>query len=147
MTSGQWGAVLAVIAVGCGGADVDDTSPVTVPQGGACGEVTTWNVQVIGLVHDAVGVPVEGADVVLEELDWTFGDTFGFTTTDVEGRFDFEARDVVSVEDCWGTALDYKLIVVKGTSSMEEGVNSNLFSAIDQGDLVADMSAFPLVLE
>ena len=80
-------------------------------------------------------------------MDWTFGDTCGTTTTDGDGRFDFEARDVVSVEDCWGTALDYKLVVVKGTKSMEEDVNSSLFTAIDQGDLVAELSAFPLVLE
>ena len=147
MRGQRWGAMVALAMAGCGGTSPDDTSPDTVPQGGACGEVTTWDVQVIGLVEDALGNPVEGADVLLEERDWTFGDTFGNALTDAQGRFEFEARDVVSVEGCWGTALDYKLVVVKGTKTLEEDVNSNLFTAIDQGDLIADLTAFPLVLE
>jgi hypothetical protein len=134
--------LVVVGLAGCGGSadtDIEDT-------GGACGAVTTWNVTVIGAVEDAAGA-VSGASVRLEDRGWTIGDVLGDATTDADGRFTLEATGVTSVEGCWGTVLDYRLVAEEGGRSGEDKVNSALFDAIDSGSLEADVSEFPIQLE
>jgi hypothetical protein len=139
--------VAAVVWCGaCGGAqyptdtDVDDVS-------GACGQVTTWDVTVRGKVVDADGAAVEGASVELEDRGWDPGTTLGEATTDVAGEFEFLAEAVTSVEDCWGTILNYVLVAEQGELSGERGLNTPLYNAISDGDLVVDITESPVALE
>ena len=130
--------------VGCGGGGGDTGEVSTDPgPGGACGAVTEWNVFVRGMVTEG-GVPVEGAEARLEERLWTIGDTFGVGVTDASGVFEFQAQDVISVEGCWGTALDYVIVAIRGDREGERDMNSSLFGAINDGDLEADITAFPV---
>ena len=54
MRGQRWGAMVALAMAGCGGASPDDTSPDTVPQGGACGEVTTWDVAPVSTIVESL---------------------------------------------------------------------------------------------
>ncbi len=141
---GVW--VLALVA--CGGKDGDTGPLVTTDDGGgACGELSEWTIDVTARVVDGdSNQPVEGADVRLIEESWTLGGDFGGGTTDAQGMVTFSAVDVISVEDCWGTALDYKLTALRGEKVGEKDMNPSLFGAITDGDLVTDVSDFPVTL-
>ena len=54
---------------------------------------------------------------------------------------------ITSVEDCWGTLLDYVLVAESGELYGEKQVNQQLFNAIDDGSMSADASMFPIVVE
>lgn len=151
-----------LVLVGCGGSaggtsptdtgppatDTDTDEPIPTTTGGQCGDTTRWDVEVRGRVVDAYGAPAVGADVRLEERAYSMQDeVYGSGPTDGTGGFTFSASQVVSVEDCWATLLDYVVVAESGDLRAERDANSELFSAIDGGSLVADLSAFPLVLE
>ena len=143
-----WMGALALCVAACGGKD-GDTDPVgtTDDGGGACGEISEWTLDITARVVDgATDQPVEGADVRLIEDAWTLGDDFGGGVTDAQGMVTFTAVDVISVEDCWGTALDYRITALRGEKSGDKDMNPSIFGAITDGDLVADVSDFPVVL-
>lgn len=123
----------------------------SIPEGdddddGACGAITEHDVSVTGVVH-LDGAPVEGVEVRLEERNWHPGlKVFGSGLTDADGLFSFDALGVVSVEGCWGTAVDYWVAAVDGDRSAEEDVNHGLYNAIFVGPAVLDISSFPLEL-
>jgi hypothetical protein len=129
---------------GCGGGG--DTEPAeTDDEGGACGDVTTHDVTVIGRAETADG-PADGATVTLQERNWTSGDTFGTATTGADGSFQIDAVGVIGVEDCWGTALDYVIAGSLGDLAGERDVNSALFNAVTSGE-DADVSGSAILLE
>lgn len=133
-------------AVGCVADEPVDTGPDTDPEGGACGAVTEHDLVVTGVVH-LDGEPVEGANVVLEERAWhAGGKVFGTALSDAQGRFELSVDDVVSVEDCWGTALAYYLVGVRGDSRGELGVNGPLFHAIHNQESSTQV-LFPVEIE
>lgn len=136
--------LVLVLAAGCGGGDDSDTGPADTDDGGACGEVTNHDVTLTGVVETAGG-PAEGATVTLEERNWTSGQAFGTATTGADGSFQIDATGIVSVEDCWGTALDYYVVAESGDLSGERQINSTLFNALASGE--ADLSGAPLLIE
>jgi hypothetical protein len=131
--------------MGCKGdaGDTDDSDN----DDGACGEVTHWDVTVLGQVVDGDDVPVESAHVELVDQGWEPGTVLGEATADMSGAFTLQAEQVTSVVDCWGTMLDYRLTAEEGGRTGEKSVNSYLFDAIDSQSLEADISAFPVIIE
>jgi hypothetical protein len=138
-----WGLVL-VLAAGCDGGGTDDTSTGDTDLNGACGEVTNHDVTVTGVVETAGG-PAEGATVYVEERAWTGGMRMGTAQSAADGTFTIEVADLISVEDCWGTALDYYVVAEAGDLYGERGINSTLFNALSTGE--ADLSGAPLLIE
>jgi len=134
--------VWSFVAAGCVGAS-GDTGDTWL---GACGEISTWDVTVLGRVEDASGA-VGGADVWLEDRGWEPVTVLGQTTTSANGGFTLEADDVTAVEGCWGTLLDYVLVATEGSRSGERGINHPLYGAIDDGSFEADISGNPLIIE
>lgn len=129
MLRGGW--LLAVLA-GCGPGEVDsDTEPV-----GGCGEVTTSMVDLTVTVVGPEDQPIDGASVSLEERAWEPG-TLGTGTTDSSGEVLLANLDITGVEDCWGTVLDYVVVVALDERSAESRVNPTLFNAINGGGGVA----------
>ena len=157
---------LALLAGGCtapvdqADGPTDTGSPVGSPTGdtatgvqttsddGACGEVTVWDLTVRGVVHNAQGVGAPFASVWLEDRGWaTTVEVLGTTTTDGQGGFELAVTGLTSVEDCWGTLLNYVLVAELGPQRGEDEINTWLFTAISNGTLVADLSTSPLVME
>ena len=121
--------------------DTDDTEPQ-----GLCGDVTYWDLTITGRVRSETGGAAPGATVTIEDRVWVPGTIYGTATTDGTGTFTIAVTDLVSVEDCWGM-LGYYAVAELGNLSGEAGINSALFTAIDTGSLVADLSAVPIDLE
>jgi hypothetical protein len=122
-----------VVLVGCGWAvacsEARDTGAVDV-VGSACGAVTEHVLQVEVAVVDAAGAPVAGLPVALEERAWAPG-VRGEGMTDPAGLARFPATEVVAVESCWGTAVDYVLVLGAADSvRVEDGVNPEVRQAI-----------------
>ena len=157
--------VTLLLLAACGGAKEDGTSPVdtdtgtpttdtsppptptTEPQG-ECGDVTYWDLTVTGRVVDALGDPASGVEVWLEDRAWNPTTTIlGQAVSGADGGFEFAVADLVSVEDCWATLLDYALVGQRGDEIGEVAMNSVLFAAIDGGTFVADVSYPPLSIE
>ncbi len=113
---------------------------------GACGDVTTWNVVLTGTVEDAVGNPLVGAEITLEDRGWMPTTVLATDISDGYGAFALDVVGLTSVENCWGTLLDY--VVIGSTSEGrvgEDDVNPSLFDAVYVGPLSASMPV-PLVL-
>jgi len=115
---------------------------------GACGDVSEWDVRVIIAVTQD-GQPAPGADVTLIENAWHIPEKSWYGgVTDADGLIEFDAADVVSVEDCWGIALYYYAEAQKGSDLYgRTDMNSSLFGAITDEDYLADVSLFPIELE
>ncbi len=137
----------------CGGQDVMTSDPLPPPDtDGACGDVTTHDVTLLGAVV-LDDLPFEGATIWVEDRGWEPGTILAEGVTGADGTVTFALDDLVSVEDCWGVLLDYVAVASAvspadgSTLSGETDLNSHLFSAIDSGSLVADFSPFPIELE
>lgn len=121
-------------AIACGGGEAVDTGDTDPAPKGACGEVTRHDLVLTGVVHHD-GVPVQGANVTLEERAWhADGKVFGTAVTDASGAYVLDVDDVVSVQDCWGSALAYYLVGVRGDARGEMGVNGPLYHGIKNAD-------------
>lgn len=143
---GWWSVWVWLVACGDDRAGGEDPADTAGGRGGACGDVTEHDLRLRGRVLQD-GAPVQGADVRLEERAWHPGSkVFGAAVTDAGGAFVFDAPGVVSVEDCWGTVLDYVLVAVRGDARVEDPVNSSLFGAITDGVDTVDLTNFPLEL-
>lgn len=135
--SGLACALLFVAA--CGGSE-EDTAPVeTNVQQGACGDVVEFDLVITGTITEG-GSPVENASVFLEEAAWTQGDRWGSVETDANGVFSLDARDIVAVEDCWGSVIDYTLNAVKGPRLGTQDMNSLLSGAYRDGKTELDLA-------
>ena len=62
------------------------------------------------------------------------------------GTFTIVASQMVQVEDCSGLLGHYAVAELDDLSG-EAGINSAVFTAVDSGTLVADLSAVPIDLE
>lgn len=135
--------------VACGGSPEVEPDDTGEERDGACGDVTTWDVDVYAAVTDEAGTPLESVRVALEERLWAPGE-LGAGTTGADGTVVFQAVGVTSVEDCWATALDYWIVAVpppdSGVGAAEDDFNTDLFNAIDDGSLVVDVRDRPIVL-
>jgi len=127
--------------------ETTETTTDPEPPDGQCGDVSNWDLFVEGAVVDSRDDPLENVEIVLEDRGWIPGTILGTATTDSDGVYTFEVSQLTSVEDCWGTLLDYVIVATKGDLAVEEGVNAQLYSAIVDGTLEVDLFTFPLVLE
>jgi hypothetical protein len=131
------------------GSDTDTlvTDTDTAEPQGQCGDVTTWDVVLRGRVHNPFDQPIAGATITLEDRGWMPITVLATGTSDTYGAFELSIQGLTSVEDCWGILLDY---VVTGESQLgqvgEDGVNPELFDAVNSGSLEATMG-LPLVLD
>lgn len=127
--------------------DTDTTDQTTKPPDGLCGDVSTWDLSIRGRVIDWWDQPYEGAQVYLEDRGWVPGTVMANATVDAQGLFLLEVTDLTSVEDCWGTLLDYVVVATADDLTVEEGINSQLYGAILDGSLTVDLTSFALELE
>jgi hypothetical protein len=126
---------------------VEDTDTVDADDNkGACGDTSLWDITVIGAVSHQ-GQFVEGATVELEDRGYNTGQILGSGVTDSDGVFELDAFDVVSVEDCWGTLLNYYIVAEFEDIAGEKKANTYLHTAIYDESLEADMRGFPVELE
>ena len=140
--------LLPLSLLACSTPDPDETGDTGDADDGACGDVSTHDVRVRAKVVDASGDAAADIDVVLDDRGWEMVE-LGGATTDAKGEVDFVAVGVTSVEDCWGTVLNYQLVATDPADTsrtVEDGINSHLYAAIDDGSLVADVRDFPLTL-
>ncbi|MBA2319836.1 MAG: hypothetical protein H0V89_01665 [Deltaproteobacteria bacterium] len=123
--------VLVCAAMGCGKEASSDAEPGP-DLDGACGDVGNAVVQVLGSLELSDGTPAAGASVRLEERNWNFPEVIVYAegTTDAAGDFDLGA-DIVTVAECWGTAVGYYVVGELGGATGERGVNSWLFTAVE----------------
>jgi hypothetical protein len=124
-----------------------DTDTVTDTQvfTGECGAVTEHDLTMTGAVVLASGGPADGADVWIEDRGWAPQvEVLGQAVTDAQGNFTLPITGLTSVEDCWGTLLDYVVIAELGIQRGEREVNTPLYNAILDGTLAADISASPI---
>lgn len=159
--------LLLLVAAGCAGdAKTDDggappghsgsgTSPESTPTtdtdpSGACGSPVNYDVVVLGLVETPTGAPADATTLALEDRGWQPGRVLGTATTDAYGAFTLQATAVTSLEDCWGTVLNYVLTAERagpvGAQTAELGVNTPLYNAIQDGSLEADLGGLPITL-
>lgn len=111
-----------------------------------CGASEYYDVTVIAQVEDAAGVAMEGVEVGIEERN--LPREFGSGVTDAAGRVEFVASQLESVPGCWGLLLNYWIVArCDGADCAEDDMNTELYNAIDDGTLLADVSSFPLVVE
>lgn len=133
-----------LVSAACGSSDPTDTDDTDDP--GACGAVSTEIMAVRGIVETDGGIGIEGVTVILEDRGWNPGTTLGTVTTDEEGMFFLENLTITDVENCWGSMLDYVLVASLDAQTAEKEINTQLYNAIIDSSLEADVSAFPLVL-
>ncbi len=114
-------------------------------QDGACGDVSTYDVVIRAQVERG-GRAAAGVRVYLDDRAWELAE-LGEGTTGADGTVTFTAAGVTSVDGCWGTLLDY-WIVAEDTdgATVEDDMNTELFNAIDDGSLEADVTTRPLSL-
>ena len=139
--------LMAMLLGGCSGEE-EPIPEDTDTQIGECGEPAYGlEATITGLVQDATGAPVEGAEVRLEEWNWEPGTVHGTATTDVNGAFTMAATELVDVPGCWGTALDYHVVADFGELTGDAIANQKLYNALIDGSGVADFSSVPIVVE
>lgn len=133
-------------ALGTGTGTGATTNPGTgTGGGGGCGDVNEWAMTLEGRVVDMAGTGVPFADVRVEERVWHPTTTvMGAGVTNAEGFFFLNLPEIVDVEDCWGTILDYSVVAEQGPRSTERGINTPLFNAIQDGSLAADIADLTL---
>jgi len=105
-----------------------------------------WEIGVKGVVT-LRGEPATGASVRMVENVWVPGTLNGAATVDAYGRFAFSARDMVSVEDCWGIMLDYTVEVSLDGFALTRNINAPILGAWTRGDSLVDLTAFPFELD
>jgi hypothetical protein len=143
--------LLAMLLLGC---SEDEAPPETNedpgPPESQCGEVFDgedgYDVTIDGAVSIG-GAPAEGVAVDLVEMNWERGRVFGSGLSDAGGLFTIDGINLTVVEDCWGTAIDYKIMASLDPLEAERDVNSQLFNAINDGSLATDISGIPIELE
>ena len=119
----------------------------TTPPQSACGQVSTWDVTLVGVATRPDGGPAGSATIRLEDRGWAPGTIVGEALTNHNGEFQLELAGLTSVEDCWGTILNYVLTGHTISAYGERPLNPPLLNAIEDGSLHADVSGLPLVLE
>jgi len=129
----------------CGDKDPNPTDDTD--EDGACGAVSTHMLTLTASVESETGAPVAEVAVWLEDRGWEPGTIVGQGTTDADGQVMLEALSITSVENCWGTLLDYVLVAEADQGRGEKEVNHPLYNAILDGHNAADVTAIPIVLK
>lgn len=141
--------LIALSSLACaGGDDEKDDDDESTEDDGACGEFSTWDLEVAAKVEDARGAPLAGMRVYLDDLA-TSDPLLGEGETDAQGEVRFATPGVEFAEGCVGTLFDYKLIAEDPGGVYAEAsndMNSNLYNATLDGTLVADVRGVPLVM-
>lgn len=137
---GRWSIVM-LFAIGCSGKQ-DSGKQDTEEEQTGCGDVTTFDVTVKAAVTRN-GRVASGIAVRLEERNWEPG-TLGEGTTGADGTVSFLASPVTSIDRCWATALDYWIVADDAGNEVEDDMNTELYNAISDGSLVADVTGRPL---
>ena len=133
----------------CGDEPADEKDEDTGdPPGIQCGDATTWDVTIRARVEDADGLGLEGVTVGLDDRGYTYG-VLGTGDSVATGDVQFVATGVTDLPGCWGIVLDYWLVAYDeaGELVVEDDMNTELYDAIADGSLLADVSGFPLVVE
>lgn len=107
-----------------------------------CGDPETYDIDIRAKVTRN-GQPAGGVRVYLEERLWEPG-ILGEGTTDRDGSVSFTASPVTGIPNCWATAVDYWLVAEDGADVVEDDMNSELYDAVDDGSMLADVSDRPL---
>ncbi len=107
-----------------------------------CGDPESYDIGIRAKVTRG-GQPAAGVRVYLEERLWEPG-ILGEGSTDRDGTVSFEASPVTGIPNCWATAVDYWLVAEDGGDVVEDDMNSELYDAVDDGSMVADVSNRPL---
>lgn len=130
-----------MLMVGCSGKK-ESTPKETEDTQAVCGDVTTFDVTVQAKVTKG-GKAASGVAVHLEERNWEPG-TLGEGVTKADGTVEFLASPVTSIDRCWATALDYWIVAEDGADTVEDDMNTELYNAITDGSLKADVRDRPL---
>jgi hypothetical protein len=129
------------VGLGCsGGEDTGQKESESTFEG--CGDPETYDIGIRAKVTRG-GQPAVGIRVYLEERLWEPG-ILGEGSTDRDGSVSFDASPVTGIPNCWATAVDYWLVAEDGGSTVEDDMNSELYDAVDDGSLIADVSDRPL---
>lgn len=142
-----WSVVLAsFVACGTETEDTDTAPGPTDEVQSACGEQTFHSVSLTGAVVDVDDVPVAGAEVTLVENIYAPGTTYGTAVTDEDGVFVLSAEALLSIEECWGTLLDYTVVAETSDGRIgEKFVNVYLYAALTEGSY--DITNLPVTVE
>ena len=125
----RWVLWSVFLGLSCSGDDTD----TDVERTGQCGAVTEHALTLSVTVEGPDRAAVVGATVTLEERVWDPG-SLGSAITGDDGVAVLADLSITSVEDCWGTALDYVAVVELDDRQAEEALNPTLFNAIQAGD-------------
>jgi hypothetical protein len=114
--------------------------------GGACGAISTWSVNITGMVLSPNGEPSIG-HVVLRDRGWLPGAILAEASANEAGYFLLNADSVTSAEECWGSVLSYWIEVDRDEAYYGElNVNSILYNAISEQALEIDITDQPVQL-
>lgn len=132
-----------LVMTACSGKTTESAPDTDENEGSGCGEVSSFDVTIVAKVT-AGGRPASGYRVFLDDRGWNYT-SLGEGTTDASGEVSFVATGVTSVENCWGTVLNYWVVAEDADGNqVEDDMNNELFNAIDDGSLVADVTSRPL---
>lgn len=146
MQAGLLVGALALIGVGCT-REAEETGETGTEPVGACGELGSLSLTVVGRVRDAQENWVSGAEISLEERNWNPGRVYGTAYSDAQGNFTLLADDMPVVEGCWGTAVQYWLVGQAGALTGEKPMNALFSEAYETGATQVDLGQFPLLVD
>ena len=98
-------------------------------------------------MSDGSAVGASEVTVSLEDRGWNPGEVLAQVQTNEDGEFLLAEAAVTSVEDCWGTLLNYVVVAESALGRAEKDVNTALFNAIRDGESTVDLRDVPLLLE
>ena len=119
---------------------------VTGPPAGQCGDISEYDLTLGVAVRDG-GQPARGVDVWLEDRGWEPGTMLASGVTNDEGLVLLDVIGLTSVEDCWGSLLDYVVVAEDGDLYDERDINTPLYNSILNGTFEADIQGAPLELQ
>jgi hypothetical protein len=124
-----------------------DVAEVTDPPG-ACDSIATYDFTILATVQWN-GAPAAGVDAWMEDRGWSPGDILGTAVSGGLGEIEIAAPGVTMLVGC--PVIDYWLVAeaVDGsgeTLRAENGLNANLYGALDDESFVVDLTDFPLDL-
>ncbi|HHO53227.1 MAG TPA: hypothetical protein ENK18_20725 [Deltaproteobacteria bacterium] len=90
------------------------------------------------------GAAAVGAEVWLEERNWSPGMVHGQGQTDASGAYQLDATALPIVEGCWGWATGFFLVARLGEATAELPLNSKIISAWLDGATEAEVEVLQL---
>lgn len=135
--------------VACSGEPVETDVAVVTDNPGACDAIEVYDFTVLARV-EWQGNPAAGVDVYMEDRGWAPGDILGTAVSGGLGEVALQAFGVTMLEGC--PVIDYWLVAraedAAGVALLaENGLNANLYGAVDDESFEVDLTDFPLELE